>query len=305
MKLKLTIFTTLLALSFLLQGETPSVETVPSENTVQKEEMSTEPLSPKAAVKKPLKYFEFSGYFGFNFRLSHNMILDGNNPYLSSTALKDVIEDDTTGDKSLDPKTGEKLLTWATLKLFLHPVINVGELMQIHTTFSVFGNLIMGGSSTLAPSMENGVIPSSQLSANPAILFEGLWGSFETPVGVLSVGRMPFDWGLGILHSSKNRYTNTVVGEYYDRIQFAVPIAGFTITPAFDFASVSMKAPYRDYFIDASNQDNGYQVNLIFSKIEADKQLFKQKLMREEFVYEVGALATFAWKKKGAAEWDQ
>ena len=171
MKLQLTLITLLMALSFGLYGEdTPSAP----QPSVQETATQTEPLTAKAAEKKPLKYFEFSGYFGFNFRLTHNMILDGNNPYFSSTAMKDIVEDETTGDKSLDPNTGEKLLTWATLKLFLHPVINVGELMKIHTTFSVFGNLIMGGDSTLENNMENGVIPSSQLSANPAILFEGI-----------------------------------------------------------------------------------------------------------------------------------
>ncbi len=259
--------------------------------------------SVKIEDNKPVKFFELYGFLSLNHRLSYNLTLNGNNPYLSSTALKKTTEKDgkVTG---IDKSTREDVLSWATLKLHLEPIINVAESMEIHTSFSLFGNQNLGTNNVFPDTVENGLLRDTQSVNSSSILFEGLWGIVSTPLGELKFGRMPFNWGLGILYNDGNSITDYSFGDLVDRIQLTVPLGGFKIIPAIDFASEGMMQKYHDYFIDASQKDDAWQLSARILSTEDDPVLKQEKIDRGNAVTEFGAMIMYSWKSNSASKFD-
>ena len=286
-----------------------SAETAETESSQEGQEFvaEEEPASDAPLVKiqqgKPVKFFELYGYFNVANTFSYNMKLSGNNPYMASrNTMNNVSVDETTGERVTSP-ANEHVLNWAWLKLHLEPVINIAETMEIHTKLSIFGNTAMGADNIEFDKKSNGLLRDAQLSTNANIVFEGLWGVFDTPIGQLKVGRMPFHWGLGILYSDGNKFNTLSSGNYLDRIQLTIPIMGFKIIPAFDLASTGLLDKYHDYFIDASQKDDGFNISLMFTMQEDDPAVLENKLLNEKTVVEVGAMVMFSWKGNATGEW--
>ena len=285
-------------------GEAPEKEeeNQDGQEFVAEDETTDAPLV-KIQQGKPVKFFELYGYFNVADTFSYNMKLSGNNPYMKSrNTVNNVITDETTGERKTD-KTNEHVLNWAWLKLHLEPVINIAETMEIHTKLSIFGNTAMGADNYDFDKKENGLLRDAQLSTSANIVFEGLWGVFDTPIGQLKVGRMPFHWGLGILYSDGNKFNTLSSGNYLDRLQLTIPIMGFKIIPAFDLASTGLLDKYHDYFIDASQKDDGFNVSLMFTMQEDDPAVLENKILNEKTVVEVGAMVMFSWKGDTTGEW--
>jgi len=254
---------------------------------------------------KPAKFFELYGYFAFAYKFTNNMILNGNNPYLSQTTVKGIESGDSTTPDSPKSSSMEKNLGWAWLKLHLEPVINVAEMLEIHTKMSLFGNTVMGADNVIADSKSNGILRDAQLDTSANIVFEGLWGTIDTPIGELKLGRMPFNWGLGLLYNDGNRINDQSTGNYLDRIQLTIPVAGFKIIPAFDIASTGLvNDNFRDYLVDASQKDDGFNISAMFMMNEDDPALLKNKLLNGKTVFEFGAMVMFSWKNDTSGEWD-
>ncbi len=270
---------------------------------IAEEESATDTPLVKIQQGKPVKFFELYGYFNVANTFSYNMKLSGNNPYMASrNTINNVVTDETTGER-VTRSTNEHVLNWAWLKLHLEPVINIAETMEIHTKLSIFGNTAMGADNYEFDKKENGLLRDAQLSTSANIVFEGLWGVFDTPIGQLKVGRMPFHWGLGILYSDGNKFNTLSSGNYLDRIQLTIPVMGFKIIPAFDLASTGLLDKYHDYFIDASQKDDGFNVSLMFTMQEDDPAVLENKILNEKTVVEVGAMVMFSWKGDTTGEW--
>ena len=252
---------------------------------------------------KPVKFFELYGFLSLNHRLSYNLTLNGNNPYLSTTALKDTVEKDGK-IIGLDEKTRENTLSWATLQLHLGPVINIAETMEIHSQISLFANNNLGTNNVFPDTIQNGILRDSQQSISSAIAFEGLWGIVSTPIGELKFGRMPFNWGLGILYNDGNSVTDYSQGDYIDRIQLTVPLGNFKIIPAFDFASEGIMQKYHDYYIDASQKDDAWQLSARILSTEDDPILKQEKIERGNAVTEFGAMIIYSWKTDSISTFD-
>lgn len=270
---------------------------------IAEEESATDAPLVKIQQGKPVKFFELYGYFNVANTFSYNMKLSGNNPYMASrNTVNNVATDETTGER-VTRSTNEHVLNWAWLKLHLEPVINIAETMEIHTKLSIFGNTAMGADNYEFDKKENGLLRDAQLSTSANIVFEGLWGVFDTPIGQLKVGRMPFHWGLGILYSDGNKFNTLSSGNYLDRLQLTIPVMGFKIIPAFDLASTGLLDKYHDYFIDASQKDDGFNVSLMFTMQEDDPAVLENKILNEKTVVEVGAMVMFSWKGDTTGEW--
>ena len=257
----------------------------------------------KTKAGTPLKYFELYGYFGVANNFTYNMMLSGNNPYLASrNTINNVTTDETTGEKVLK-SSNERVLNWAWMKLHLEPVINIAEIIEIHTKLSIFGNTALGANNYEIDRKTNGLLRDAQLATSASIIFEGLWGVFDTPIGELKIGRMPFHWGLGILYNEGNRFNSQSSGNYLDRIQLTIPVSKFKIIPAFDLASTGMLDRFHDYLIDASQKDDGFNVSLMFTMQEDDQAILMNKLMNDKTVIEAGAMVMFSWKNYSSGTW--
>jgi len=312
--LKILLFSVLFSVSLILSAQ-ETLEKGEPETGVKdlpasqlKEERSDLSMNSAPMIRveegKPLKYFELYGYFSFGFKYTNNMILNGNNPYISSTFIRNTETDEISGDIRPAASSKEKELSWSWLKLHLQPVINVAETLEIHTKMSIFGNTAMGADNFIADTRSNGLLRDAQLRTSGSIVFEGLWGSIDTPIGELKIGRMPYHWGLGLLYNDGNSIKDQGTGDYLDRIQLTIPVAGFKIIPAFDFASTGLLQKHKDYFIDTSQRDNGYNIGLSFIMQEDDKSLLESKILNEQTVFEFGAMFMFSWKNRGSGEWN-
>ena len=307
--LRSIVFWTVLILFVSLSAQEVSDQTKqenkPATELTKKAEKNDNSPSMIIEDGKPAKFFELYGYFAFAYKFTNNMILNGNNPYLSQTTVKDINYGNSTTSDAPKTTSKEKNLSWAWLKLHLEPVINVAEMLEIHTKMSLFGNTVLGADNVIADSKSNGILRDAQLDTSANIVFEGLWGTVDTPIGELKLGRMPFNWGLGLLYNDGNRINDQSTGNYLDRIQLTIPVAGFKIIPAFDIASTGLlNNNFRDYLIDASQKDDGYNVSAMFMMNEDDPALLKNKLLNGKTVFEFGAMVMFSWKNDTSGEWD-
>ncbi len=306
LKLIVTLFFITACLNLAAENEKNEGEMLTPSFRSAEDDIATH-SSPMMKVEegKPIKYFELYGFFTFGFKYTNNMTLNGNNPYLTETPIRKTEIDEVSGETVPASSSREKNLSWAWLKLHLEPVINVAESLQIHTKMSLFGNTVMGGDNYIPDTRTNGLLRDAQLKTSGNIVFEGLWGTIDTPLGELKIGRMPYHWGLGILYNDGNSILNQGTGDYLDRIQFTIPVARFKIVPAFDFASSGLLKKYQDHFISSSQKDNGFNIGLSFMMKEDDPMLLESKILNEETVFEFGAMFMFSWKSRGSGEWNE
>ncbi len=216
------------------------------------------------------KFFELYGYMAINNKMSQNLILDGDNPFISDL-------------------TDEKFLSWTKLKLHLEPVINIAETMEIHSKLTLLGDNVVGANGSYL----NASTGEYEELNNNKVSVDAVWASVKLPIGTLRAGIMPFNWGLGILYNDGNSIKNPIYGDYVSRIEMMVPYGQYKIIPAIDItASGPVITNGKDY-IDGDPGDNGYQFSIMFMKEENDPEVLKEKLLREQHTLQFGALLSY------------
>lgn len=137
---------------------------------------------------------------------------------------------------------------FADSRLLISPMIKIGENLSIRGQIDVFKNIIWGGTGDEVISQKTFQAPSPSDSFRGALLREvtdtvsgkvlptvdkdnrffdirSLYLVARLPVGVLWVGRQPFDWGLGILNNAGSM-PDQDVGSIVDRFEFdTAPLA--------------------------------------------------------------------------------
>jgi hypothetical protein len=133
-------------------------------------------------------------------------------------------------------------------RLLISPMIKIGENLSIRSQIDVFKNIIWGGLGDASVAQKIFEAPSPSDSFRGALLREvtdtvsgnvlspvdtdnrffnirALYMVAKLPVGVLWVGRQPFDWGLGILNNAGSM-PDQDLGSIVDRFEFdTAPLA--------------------------------------------------------------------------------
>lgn len=117
----------------------------------------------------------------------------------------------------------------ANLSFILRPELHVSDNLRVKSEFRFFNNLRLGsnpagyafgpsaggGYETTQPAgyYQNGIASDTQTSPisgvnsiEDAIQVTMAWGEYTTPVGELRFGRMPHQWGMGMLYNSGQSY---------------------------------------------------------------------------------------------------
>lgn len=136
-------------------------------------------------------------------------------------------------------------LATANLRLRLEPTMNVSEHVRVRAQADVLDNYVLGGNpftedqaqSTPGGPQLHGVSGQDRATVN----VKRVWGEVETPVGLLSFGRMPSTWGLGLRDPVQDGLDDDF-GNTVDRIQFATlplatPLGAVSLVPFLDFRS--------------------------------------------------------------------
>jgi uncharacterized protein (TIGR04551 family) len=245
-----------------------------------------------------LQFLELDGYFRLRGDMYDDLDLDSGTDasgrYLFPIPLRG------------NPSRGT--LAGANMRLRLEPTLNVSEQVRVRAQVDVLDNYAFGSSNGALFDAAGSPYPVPVYGSSrsftrdtahtdrDAILVKRAWGEVQTPVGLLSFGRMPAGWGLGILQNPGSGLDDDY-GDTVDRIQFALPpvttpVGPLTVVPSLDFdsegaqrfdARIGGGAP-----LDADNADDARSWGLKLARIDTDDEL-RRKLEKGEGSLNYGA----------------
>lgn len=247
-----------------------------------------------------LEFFELDGYFRFRGQLTKNADLgagtDASGYYLYPVPLQDG--------------NNRSTLATANMRLRLEPTLNVSEHVRVRSQVDVLDNYVLGSSvgdtflSTFSP-YPTTFYGSSRVSGQDdptadrdAIQVKRVWAEIQTPVGLLSFGRMPSQWGLGIMANAGGDIDDDY-GDTVDRLQFAIPpvatpIGKLSFVPILDFDAEGVlnrdthTASGTGQPFDAESGDDARTYALKVARLDTDDEI-RRKLERHESSFNFGA----------------
>lgn len=264
-----------------------------------------------------LQFLQMEGYFRVRGQLFNDLDLGRGTDYTGHHLFPVPLQG-----------SGRGTLSSANMRLRLEPTMNVSERVRVKAQIDVLDNYVLGSSVSTLFDQSRAPYPSffygssRQLTDNdptadrPAIQPKRVWAEVQTPVGLLSFGRMPSEWGLGIL-TTAGRELNADYGDTVDRIQFALPpvetpIGKITFVPMLDFdyegvlnADTHFGKGFGQPF-DAESGDDGRTYALKAVRIDTEDEI-RRKLERNEHSLNFGGYYLYrtqrwtypAWRTQG------
>ena len=267
-----------------------------------------------------LQFLEMSGYFRVRAQLFNELDLgigrDASTPVGRYVFPVPFDQPNGAGNRHT--------LSTTNMRLRLEPTMNVSEHVRVRAQFDVLDNKVLGSSSSSlfdgGSSYPATFFGSSRVAATssnqedrPLISQKRVWGEVQTPVGLLSFGRMPSEWGLGIM-ANAGAGLDEDFGDTVDRIQFALPpvstpIGRLVFVPILDFdnAGVLYRQAYAasgtGQLFDAESGDNGRTYGLKIARIDTPDEI-RRKLERSESSLNYGAYYNYRQQRYTYPDWN-
>jgi len=184
--------------------------------------------------------------------------------------------------------------TSANMRLRLEPTLNVSDQVRVLGQLDVLDNLVLGSS----PERDQpfGVVPmaGAQAATSDAIRVKRAWGEVQTPVGLVSFGRMPSQWGLGILSHAGGGLDDDR-GDSVDRLQLAIPlrqtfVGPLVLVPHYDILRAGLVSQTQNGLgqpFDLGKSDDGTAIGLKILWVDTDEEL-RRKMDRGQSSYNFG-----------------
>ncbi len=204
-------------------------------------------------------------------------------------------------------------LFWSDLRLRLDPTINVNEDIRIKGQVDILDNIVLGSATGLysSPSYPYSFLSATQYEQPGYLRVKRAWSEIDTAIGEVRFGRMPINFGLGLLYNSGNQITNDF-GDNVDGLMFATQVWGHYLIPGFFMSSMGPNqrgggmgslgdggTAYESnewgqrYDIDPS--DNSYSFVLSFAKKDKEADI-KALLADGRWVLNYGAMGTYRFQ---------
>lgn len=188
--------------------------------------------------KKKLHFLELNGYFRFRWDLFNNL-----NAGLPADPMGWYLWNGNT-EMSASPPSGTQ--TGGNMRLRVDPTFNISEQVRVRAEIDFLDNVVLGSNPVGRDWAAYAINSGSQTSPIPgvnwfvgAVQVKRAWGEVQTPVGLLSFGRMPADWGAGIYYNAGGGIDQDF-GDNVDRIQFSIPLGqflgGLAVTPYYEWS---------------------------------------------------------------------
>jgi uncharacterized protein (TIGR04551 family) len=191
-----------------------------------------------------------------------------------------------------DPVRGTQ--TSANMRLRLEPILNVSEQVRVLAQVDALDDFVLGSSQTgyARPPADSPVSLD-----RPSVQVKRAWGEVQTPLGLLSFGRMPSHWGLGIFANAGSGLDDDL-GDSVDRLQLAIPVRQTFLGTFFD-----VLVPYYDIEssglisenlsgigqpISLSKADERWALGVKVARIDTDEEL-RRKMASGALSWNYGA----------------
>ncbi|MES2504653.1 MAG: TIGR04551 family protein [Myxococcota bacterium] len=122
----------------------------------------------------------------------------------------------------------------ANLRLRLDPTLNVTEDIRIKGQVDILDNMVLGSAAGLykSASYPYTFLTATQYPEPGMLTVKRAWAEIDTPAGEIRFGRMPLNWGMGVLYNSGNHITNDY-GDNVDGVMFITQAFGHYVMPGF------------------------------------------------------------------------
>jgi uncharacterized protein (TIGR04551 family) len=211
----------------------------------------------------------------------------------------------------------DKTQSSANLRFRVNPELHISDNLRILSQIDMLDNLVLGSTPDSYATAASGVAGSGNPNAplgffsntqgaptagvngtQNSINVNRVWAEYMTPVGQLRFGRMPDQWGLGMVHNSgdgiDSDYQSTV-----DRIMFTTGLKSLDLYLAgtWDFVSsgATNQTPYSVYggeLYNTANLTNVNQWSLILVR-KKNPEMTRLALARNEFVINGGVYVSY------------
>jgi uncharacterized protein (TIGR04551 family) len=197
---------------------------------------TTPTLPPPKGKRNKFELIEVDGYFRMRADWLKNLHLSfrddesqGGAPFPQAISCRPAA-DGTAGNVAGRPC--DDTIKSSNLRLRLEPRINVSENVSVHTQVDIYDNHVLGQTDTDKP------IPSLLESTDETdqIRVKRAWAEVQAPLGLLTFGRMPWHWGMGIQNNGGGEDPinggydyDADYGDTVDRAMFAMNIPGTRI----------------------------------------------------------------------------
>lgn len=249
-------------------------------------------------VRPELSLFEVDGYLRIRGDIFRRLDFD------NDVTWEDVPGYDPDGDghngypRYLETSNGHANVTSTNMRLRLVPTLNVTETAQVVMTVDVFDNLVLGSTPTTyphsGPSTPTNLLASGQRSLGDSIVVKRAYARLAAlnEQLVVTAGRMPDHWGLGMLVNSGDcldcDYGNTV-----DRVGVTFKAANHFFMPSVDWISNGPVAtPFTSAGgqpIDAVTWDDVPQYQLRVMRLD-DPEDIKERVLQGQTVINYGLM---------------
>jgi uncharacterized protein (TIGR04551 family) len=169
-------------------------------------------------------------------------------------------------------------LTSANLRLRLDPRLNVSEAVRVLAQVDLLAGQLLGQT----PAADGGPAGLFANAASPAdpMRVNRAWAEVQTPVGLLSFGRMPSQFGLGIF-ANAGTDLDADFGDAVDRVQLAIPVrqtllGPVVLVPHYDLVRTGLVSqvpvPGGQPF-DLDKTDDAWAVGVKLMRLDTDDEL--------------------------------
>lgn len=256
--------------------------------------------------KKKLHFLELNGYFRFRWDLFNNL-----NGDLPADSMGWYVWGGNTAI-SASPPGGTQ--TGGNMRLRVDPTFNVSEQVRVRAEIDFLDNVVLGSTPTASDYNLYSFTSTSQVSPvggynwfTGAIQVKRAWGEVQTPVGLLSFGRMPADWGVGIYYNAGGGIDQDF-GDNVDRIQFSIPLGqflgGLAVTPYYEWAGSGIT--YSSTFntvgigqpVNWTQDDDAGAIGLMVARTDTPEQL-RRKLEKGATSLSYGLLFNYKSQRFG------
>jgi uncharacterized protein (TIGR04551 family) len=211
--------------------------------------------------------------------------------------------------------TKDNLPSWLSggnMRLRVLATLNVSDFVQVFSTFDFLDNVVMGSTSRgnqglmVDPMMpllalsETQVPPNVSNSFMESLRVRHIFASIQLPFATLVAGRMPNEWGLGMMANSGMRL-NSDFGDSMDRVALIVPLFGHLIIPSYEFMASGPTSERNGQWrwgqpFNLEQGDDVHQVTLRLARIDRGQQL-RRKIDNGEWIVNYGLHFSYRWQQ--------